>query len=124
MPNERHRIDRSLGLSRGCRRRQPSRHSSLIGLIVAFGGAVLCGLTGAGPVAAAIKHVPAASFGVEGSGSGQFVSPSGVAVNESTGLVPTAGAVYVVDTGNKRVERFDAGGAFGHNGAASLVGRQ
>jgi hypothetical protein len=50
-------------------------------------------------------------FGGEGSGEGQFLGPSGVAVNSSASLAdPHAGEVYVVDKGNARVERFDATG--------------
>jgi DNA-binding beta-propeller fold protein YncE len=45
-------------------------------------------------------HVFGGSFGKEGSGGGEFKEPSTVAVNEATG------DVYVVDRGNKRVERF------------------
>jgi hypothetical protein len=46
------------------------------------------------------------AFGVEGTGPGQFASPSGVAVRQSTG------EVYVVDSANDRVEVFQADGAY------------
>ena len=44
------------------------------------------------------------TFGVSGSGGGEFSSPQGVAVDQSSG------DVYVVDAGNFRVEKFDSGG--------------
>jgi hypothetical protein len=43
-------------------------------------------------------HVFAGSFGSEGSGPGQFKSPQGVAVNDTTG------EVYVADSANNRVQ--------------------
>ena len=46
-------------------------------------------------------HVFTAKIGEPGSGPGQLSEPTGVAVNETTG------DVYVVDTGNHRVEWFD-----------------
>jgi hypothetical protein len=45
-------------------------------------------------------------FGEAGSGAGQFSTPRGVAVNESTGHV------YVVDSNNQRVQEFDLFGTF------------
>jgi hypothetical protein len=45
-------------------------------------------------------------FGAPGSGNGQFASPTGVAVDDSSG------DVYVVDQGNKRVQKFDAKGSY------------
>jgi DNA-binding beta-propeller fold protein YncE len=55
---------------------------------------------------AAGKHVLQGSFGAEGSASGQFNGPMGLAVSEASK------DVYVVDRGNNRVERFDAAGSF------------
>jgi hypothetical protein len=46
------------------------------------------------------------SFGSQGSGNGQFQSPLGVAVQQSSGNV------YVADTGNARVQKFSPGGTF------------
>jgi hypothetical protein len=57
-------------------------------------------------------YYPGISFGSEGSGPGQFKEPVGVAVNDSTGLEPGAGDVYVVDEGNNRVERFSSSGVY------------
>src|SRR5262245_51026387 len=50
--------------------------------------------------------VPLGTFGSQGSGAGQFQTPVGVAV------APTNGAVYVADSGNARVQKFDANGNF------------
>jgi DNA-binding beta-propeller fold protein YncE len=47
---------------------------------------------------------PTLSFGTPGSGAGQLKEPAGVAVNEASG------DVYVVDSGNNRVDRFDSEG--------------
>jgi hypothetical protein len=70
--------------------------------LCAFGGCLL--LCGA-PALAKEVHVYRSAFGAPGSGPGQFTRPLGVAVNDRTH------EVYVVDSGNKRVERFDAGGS-------------
>ncbi len=67
---------------------------------------LVCGAMFSGAVALAARgHVFAGAFGAKGTGNGQFEAPSGVAVNEATG------SVYVVDTGNGRVERFDSTGS-------------
>jgi DNA-binding beta-propeller fold protein YncE len=47
-----------------------------------------------------------ATFGSAGSGAGQLSEPDGVAVDQTTG------DVYVADTGNHRVDKFDAQGNF------------
>jgi sugar lactone lactonase YvrE len=53
------------------------------------------------------RHASApATIGEEGIGTAQFSNPDGVAVEQGTG------DVYVVDTGNNRVEKFDADGSF------------
>jgi hypothetical protein len=58
--------------------------------------------------------------GLEGAGAGQFNSPTGIAVDNSAG--PSEGDVYVLDTRNSRVEKFDSSGnfiaAFGSEGSA------
>lgn len=79
--------------------------------------AALCALTGllalgGAPALARLEYVPAGAFAGAGSGAGQLSEPEGVAVNDSTELVPGAGDVYVVDKGNGRVERFSAAGAY------------
>ena len=58
-----------------------------------------------------------------GTGRGQFNQPIGVAVAPET--ADNAGTIYVVDSGNRRVERFDDGGGFvglwgGEEGALGL----
>lgn len=68
------------------------------------------------PASAHPAHVFADAFGSAGSGAGQFsVQPfvenerqagSGIAVNQETG------AIYLADTGNRRVDEFDAEGNF------------
>ncbi len=56
------------------------------------------------------EHIFSKFFAGAGSEPGQLSGPEGIAVNEGAG--PQAGDVYVVDTGNKRVEVFSAGGAY------------
>ena len=50
--------------------------------------------------------LPLGSFGSTGSGSGQFQTPVGVAVDQASG------DVYVADSGNARVQKFDGTGTF------------
>ena len=57
-------------------------------------------------------YYPGVSFGGPGSGPGQFKEPVGVAVNDATGLEAGEGDVYVVDSGNDRVERFSSSGVY------------
>jgi hypothetical protein len=57
-------------------------------------------------------YYPGVSFGEPGSGPGQFKEPVGVAVNDATGLEAGEGDVYVVDSGNDRVERFSSSGVY------------
>jgi hypothetical protein len=65
-------------------------------------------------------HVYSSSFGGTGSGSGEFESPGGVAVNDVTH------DVYVVDRGNDRVEEFDSAGTYMRelNGSGLLAGEE
>jgi hypothetical protein len=65
---------------------------------------VLGGASASGAQALEV-HRFAGSFGTEGTGSGQFKRPAGIAVNNVTE------DVYVVDKGNNRVEKFDARGS-------------
>jgi DNA-binding beta-propeller fold protein YncE len=57
--------------------------------------------------------------GIAGAGAGQFTAPRFVEVDNSTG--PSAGDVYVADTSNKVVQKFDSAGnlitTWGTNGA-------
>ena len=50
--------------------------------------------------------LPLSHFGSQGSAAGAFVTPVGVAVDQTTG------DVYVADSGNARVQKFDANGTF------------
>jgi hypothetical protein len=49
--------------------------------------------------------------GVEGAGAGQFGAPTGVAVDNDP-LSASFGDVYVVDSRNERIEKFDSSGHF------------
>jgi hypothetical protein len=86
----------------------PVRIASALYVCIA---SVLCvcvaGLLASAP-ASAVTTYPALSghFGEAGSGPGQLSRPTAMAVNQSTG------DVYVVDTGNSRVEEFSATGVF------------
>lgn len=62
---------------------------------------------------------PTSTFGEPCSGSpcgpGQFDEPTGIAANsvgQSSAQQPQAGDVYVIDTGDQRVERFSSSGAY------------
>jgi DNA-binding beta-propeller fold protein YncE len=61
-------------------------------------------LVWAAPAQAGIVHVFGSSFGSEGSGSGQFKEPEGIAVNDTTH------DVYVADYANNRVQEFNSTG--------------
>ncbi|HET7485691.1 MAG TPA: S8 family serine peptidase, partial [Solirubrobacterales bacterium] len=54
---------------------------------------------------ATLRFVPALAFGTEGAGNGQLKAPSEVAVDSS-------GNVWVADTGNNRVEKFNSKGEY------------
>jgi len=61
-------------------------------------------------VNAPVDIAPAAAtferkWGTSGTGNGQFSAPRGIAVD-------TAGVVYVVDTGNNRIQKFDKNGTY------------
>jgi hypothetical protein len=54
-----------------------------------------------------------ASFGSEGEGAGEFREPGAVAVDNGSVLTsPSAGDVYVADSGNRRIEKFSPEGNF------------
>jgi hypothetical protein len=63
------------------------------------------------PALAAKEYAQVGFFGGEGSGNGQLEEPTGVAVDGSL-MGATAGDVYVIDTGNARVEQFSSAGAY------------
>jgi hypothetical protein len=73
---------------------------------LAFAAALLALLVFAIPAGAAEVHQFKTSFGASGSGSGQFSNNKGIAIDQSDG------SVYVVDSGNYRVQKFDAAGNF------------
>lgn len=92
---------------------------------IAIAGLSALGLMGAqltvatGPAVAFTGYGLPVYFGSEGSGDGQFNGPAGVAINESTK------EVYVYDSGDLRVERFDSTGVKFEgqfNGAGSPTG--
>jgi hypothetical protein len=89
----------------------------MIGRKLAYAAVALCAWCGAlvltCPSAFGEKiYYPGVSFGEPGSGPGQFKEPVGVAVNDATGLEAGEGDVYVVDSGNDRVERFSSSGVY------------
>src|SRR5262245_25953527 len=71
---------------------------------VAF--AVFAATLALGATTAHALFLPLSSFGSAGSGPGQFQAPVGVAIDQGSG------AVYVADSGNARVQKFDANGTF------------
>ncbi len=71
---------------------------------IALAACTLSLLLGAATARAVV--VPLSTFGSQGSGAGQFQTPVGVGVQ-----LPN-GAVYVADSANARVEKFDARGKF------------
>jgi hypothetical protein len=82
--------------------------AGLVTLGVLAGGLVL----GGSPALAGTGHGPVTGqFGSEGSGDGQLNSPRGVAVDDDPAS-PSVGDVYVVDRGNRRVEKFTAAGVY------------
>jgi DNA-binding beta-propeller fold protein YncE len=77
----------------------------LAGTLLGAAAIVLaCGCL-ARPAAAFNGYSTPTFFGAAGSGDGQFKEPAGVAVNDASK------EVYVYDSGNLRVERFDSTGA-------------
>jgi DNA-binding beta-propeller fold protein YncE len=78
--------------------------SKLSALLVAL--VVLASWAVASSARAALSPVAASPIGQAGTGAGQFRDPSGVAVNTDSG------DVYVTDTANNRVQRFDKQGSF------------
>ncbi len=84
-------------------------HKLMLTGLAALAGALGGQLALAAGPAAALEGYPAAPntvFGASGAGNGQFSSPAGVVVDDSSG------DVYVVNRGNNRVQRFDAEGNY------------
>jgi hypothetical protein len=77
-------------------------------VLIVLLAAVLVLAVGVSSAVAAQSHAFIRSFGSPGTGAGQFdlTSESGLAVNQSNG------DLYVADTGNHRVEKFDPTGKF------------
>jgi hypothetical protein len=85
------------------------RPAAFLALPIALLAALLAiAALAAAPASAAETHVFTGSFGSEGSGAGQLelAEHSGIAINEASG------DVYVADTGNARVDKFDSAGTF------------
>lgn len=83
------------------------RRSILAGLaVVGLSGGGLATL--APPSLASLSYLPAPSsvFGSPGAGNGQFSKPAGIAIDAATD------ALYIVDKGNNRVQKFDAEGKY------------
>ena len=57
------------------------------------------------------KYCETCSIGSAGPGAGQFEGVAGIAVNSAT-AGPNAGDVYIADPGNRRIDEFEADGAF------------
>ena len=73
---------------------------------VALATAMVLAAAGSAPALKERGHVFGSTFGGAGSGAGEFLQPSGVAVDEASG------DVYVVDRANARIDRFASNGAF------------
>jgi DNA-binding beta-propeller fold protein YncE len=87
-------------MTKGVRRGFSSAFLGVLG-ILAFHVAPALAVSVYGPVTGHIGNL-----GVAGAGNGEFSTPDGVAVNQITH------DVYVVDTGNNRVEEFGASGEY------------
>jgi NHL repeat len=82
--------------------RRARLRSAGVGLLVAFG----CLVFSISSASALKTRVISSTFGSSGAGSGQVSSPAGLAVNSTTH------DVYVADTGNHRIDEFEADGTF------------
>jgi DNA-binding beta-propeller fold protein YncE len=91
------------------RSRRPVRRLADV-CALAAAGCLLALVLGLGVARAADTLPFLGSFGGEGSSAGQFNHPRGVAVDVSNG--PSKGDFYVVDTFNRRIEKFNPSGGF------------
>jgi hypothetical protein len=83
----------------------------LVWLCATAGGLLLC----SAPALAQREHAFSKSFGSEGSGDGQMMRPAALAVSEvgpTNPLDPSAGDVYVVDTGHHLIDKFKLSGVY------------
>ena len=78
--------------------------SLVVRMLVGFCAAIALTLCFAARGEATITYQSA--FGSSGSGTGQFNTPAGIAVNEANG------DIYVVDRGNNRIQQFTSAGTF------------
>lgn len=92
-------FQRSTGASRVLARSRAARFASISVALLALAAALAAS-------AQASLLSPTGSFGSAGSGAGQFQSPLGVAVQASSGNV------FVVDSQNRRIEKFSPSGSF------------
>jgi phosphodiesterase/alkaline phosphatase D-like protein len=97
-----------LSADRGGARPRPARQF-FVALVAAF---VAAGLFAAAKPALAITsgHALSFEFGSAGAGNGQFEGDSGYGLN--IGIDQSNGDVYVADSANHRIEKFDASGNF------------
>ena len=84
----------------------PRRHILALSSLLGFAALLLA----ASPAMAGEAHVFKASFGSPGHGDGQFSANVAVAVDNSAGT--SKGDVYVADSSNHRIEKFDSSGNF------------
>jgi hypothetical protein len=106
-----------------------TRRLSVKTAVVLFAMAGVMAL-GSAPALATREYSRVAAFGEpcsgESCGNGQLKEPTGVAVNGASEVSvsqPDAGDVYVIDTGNERVQQFSATGTYVSqwNGSATLA---
>ena len=96
------KADGAMPFAKAENKKRPGRYLAGIFLFVA-----LAACTAVPSVASAARgHELSTPIGAKGSAAGQLTEPSAVAVNEATG------DVYVLDTGNDRVDEFEANGTF------------
>lgn len=93
-----------------------SKRMRLAGLIGAIGLGLLLSGVDRHPASATGYWSQWEVWGSYGKGQGQFDHPTGIAIDE-------AGDVYVADSGNKRIQKFDSDGRFLREWARSIPGK-